>query len=67
MFHQHTSHKAEMSESEMSESEMSGSEMSESEMEFLESEGLIDSLSSVRDSLLNKARQAKKKIEEWER
>ena len=62
MFHQHTSHKAEMSESEMSESEMSGSEMSESEMEFLESEGLIDSLSSVRDSLLNKARQAKKKL-----
>ena len=51
-----------MSESEMSESEMSGSEMSESEMEFLESEGLIDSLSSVRDSLLNKARQAKKKL-----
>ncbi len=71
MFHQHTSQQAEMSEeemstteSEMSEEEMSTmeSEMSESEMGFLESEGLIDSLSSVKDSLLNKARQAKKKL-----
>ena len=71
MFHQHTSHKVSLSESEMSatasemsESEMSttASEMSESEMGFLESEGLMDSLSSVRDSLLNKARHAQKKI-----
>ena len=76
MFHQHTSHKVSLSESEMSESEMSAtasemsesemstsaSEMSESEMGFLESEGLMDSLSSVKDSLLNKARHARKKI-----
>jgi len=78
MFHQHTLQEEEMSEEEMSEEEMSEEEMSEEEMSeeemseeemseeemsrFLESEGLLDSLNSVRESLLNTARRARKKV-----